>query len=244
MKNLLSLFIACIIVISCKKSGNDNSDQQKIYTSDQHQYRHPPEMYTAAGKITDTTVIYNYLRRLNNLGYTSTKYDSLFATLPQIYPFPDTIQLSVSGTLGELYMKLYNYNLNYAERTVDILNTNSTEKLLVFRDSVSKIYDRSNTFCTPLFEQLDKYIPQKSCKPISIGDICSYRDLVPIEMINDNEIKILYHSKLSVKGNSNSAFCMMLSHPVFNVPATNIPSMLQNTDTVVIQRRELILQRS
>ncbi|HEX8330968.1 MAG TPA: hypothetical protein VF622_00030 [Segetibacter sp.] len=241
MKNVLTVSLFCCL-FSCTKSNEERRLTDGIYESQGQQFRYLPEMYTSNGKITDTSIIYRYLRLKSQFFFSN--YDQLLASVPQLIPYTDTIRITISGQEGILYMRDYmhpgtpNNPENYQTHVVAINASAPSEILLEHKDSTVIAKSLTSSPCNSLNTQLNKYMPDQNCRAMGTIEVCSYKDITPIQPVSETEIKVLLYARQS----SNSS-CAVFNMPIFNVPSLNIQKLLTPADTVVIQRREIILKR-
>ena len=243
MKYLLSALLFCTL-LSCEKDNDEPPLADGQYQSHGQYYRYQPEMYTSNGKITDTAIIYNYLRYHSSRSMTGTNYAELLATAPQVVMLTDSIKLTVNGQAGTLYMRDYfragspGNPMNYQTHSIAVIAGTQSEILLQHQDSTGVLKGWTPNPCETIISKLDKYVPAKNCRPTATGEYCAYRDVVPVQQAVSSEIRVLYYSRFN-----SSPSCTGLSSHVFNVPSLTIPQALSAQDTVVIQRKEIILKK-
>jgi len=251
MKNRLTPFLILIIVISCNPNKEEKQLTNGFFETNQEQYFYLPEMYTAAGKITDTAIIYDYLRKLSNhsLNINNQDFVAMFSSQPRARKFEDTIRITIAGNDATIYKRLYfspstdpanprNYQLSNAQ----MIATNASEVLLQYTDSSSVIF--SNGVDANFGEKSRKmshYNPPLNCRNIWGGSsICSYKDFLPVKVVNNNEIRVLSYTNLLIEG---SLWRLSVSSQLFNRPNENMSAFLEKLDTVIVQQNEIILRR-
>jgi hypothetical protein len=242
MKYLFSALLFCAIV-SCEKNNDEPLLADGEYRSRGEYYSFRPEMYTSTGKITDTAIIYNYLRYHSSRSPMGTNYAQLMSTF-SVVMFTDSIKLTISGNGGTLYRRDYLHAgtpgnpMNYQSHSLALIQGTQSEILLQHQDSSDMQTSLTPSPCETVISKLNKYSPAKNCRGTATGQLCEYKDITPVKQSVSSEIVVLFYSRFN-----SGPGCTGFSSHVFNVPSTNIPPSLSTQDTVVIQRKEIVLRR-
>ena len=128
--------------------------------------------------------------------------------------------------------------MNYQTHQVAMLPGTQPEIVLEHQDSTSAMRSWTPNRCEVVSRQLNKYIQPANCLATASGELCSYRDITPAMRVSSTEIRVLLYGTYY-----SSANCSGSNTILFNVPSPNFLQALPAGDTVVIQRKEIILKR-
>lgn len=250
MKSRLTALLYLLIGISCNPNKEEKLLTNGVFESQHEQYFYLPEMYTAAGKITDTAIIYDYLRRLSNqsMNISNHDYAALFSSLPRTRKFKDTIRITIAGNAATVYKRVYfspstdpANPLNYRLSNTEIIETSANEVLFQHMDSTSVFLNGVGADFGEKSRKIDHYNPPMNCRYIwAGGSTCTYREILPVKVVDNNEIRVLNYTKFLVE---TSVWRLSSSTQNFNRPNENMSAFLEKLDTVIVQKSEIILRR-
>lgn len=237
MKLFYFLFIVLAAFLGCKKNALLNLNGK--YVSDDVFLIENPIMYTAGNSISNIEFIKNYLQRKKNTNY---------------FVF-DASTLPISGS--PLYINFLSGNKvdlegmpGYMEQG-EITGRNNDRLLISSMDSAVYFPPNTSNRCELLVSKITEVVPEVNCSAFyvlpgpggfpSVGG-CKYRPAFPMVISGNNLYLPLFSYSVSY---SNSSFvqCASATSGIINLFSKDFLKELKAGDTIVIQKRKLLMKK-
>ncbi|WP_353132995.1 hypothetical protein [Pseudopedobacter sp.] len=238
-KLLYFLILFSAVTFSCsKKESPEIILLQGNFSSENTLNVYKTELYTNKGKITNETIIANYINRKSLTGvFLDSKIKTLYMSTHL------TIEIDQQGNFSST-----NFYRPYASGKMERLTNN--EVLLISNDSTTRYFPPGNIgggiFVNCPADYVLRYPPSIKCisMPLETGysEVCKTKILIPIIIKNSESLAIpIYTISYSGNGIGDKERCVLQEQS--NFIKEDFYKNLSEGDTVLVQKKEQLLKK-